>query len=227
MFPRTPSGAGRAVASPLPLGEPSPEPSAPAAESREPLPVEPVAYAYLLGVYLGDGCLWQHGQSWGLRASLDNDYPGIIGACRRAMAAVSSSGRAGVYRSPASDHSVVWSYSKLWPCLFPQHGPGKKHQRRIALVDWQQELVDAAPGRLLRGLIHTDGWRGTNRVRVKAKDYEYPRYQFSSRADDIRRIFTDTCDALGIAWRPWGRWHVSVARREAVARLDEHVGPKR
>jgi hypothetical protein len=86
--------------------------------------------------------------------------------------------------------------------------------------------VDSQPGHFLRGLIHTDGWRGLNRVFVKGRWYEYPRYQFSSRSDDIRRLFTDACDRIGVAWRPWGRWHISVARREAVARLDEFVGPK-
>ena len=86
--------------------------------------------------------------------------------------------------------------------------------------------MDAAPGMLLRGLIHTDGWRGLNRVRVKGRDYEYPRYQFSNRSDDIRKLYTDTCEKLGIAWTQWTRWHVSVARRDAVARLDEFVGPK-
>ena len=39
----------------------------------------------------------------------------------------------------------VYSFSKHWPCLFPQHGPGKKHQRKIELVPWQQELVDRDP----------------------------------------------------------------------------------
>jgi hypothetical protein len=39
----------------------------------------------------------------------------------------------------------VGSYSKHWPCLFPQHGPGKKHQRKIELTVWQQELVDLDP----------------------------------------------------------------------------------
>ena len=184
-------------------------------------------YAYVLGVYLGGGWLSQQPGTWLLRITLDNDHPGVIEEVTRATAAVSPTGRAGAYRSPRSGHSIVWSSSKLWPCLLPQYEPGKKHHRRIVLADWQQQLVDEAPGRLLRGLIHSDGWRGTNRVRVKGRDYEYPRYQFSSRSDDIRRIFTDTCDLLGIAWRPWGRWHISVARREAVARLDEHVGPKR
>ena len=35
-------------------------------------------------------------------------------------------------------------YSKHWPCLFPQHGPGKKHTGRFALEPWQQALVDQA-----------------------------------------------------------------------------------
>ncbi len=87
-------------------------------------------------------------------------------------------------------------------------------------------MVARAPGLFLRGLIHTDGWRGQNRVTVKGRDYSYPRYEFSSRSDDIRRLFCDGCDMLGIAWRPWGRWHISVARKGAVALLDEHVGLK-
>jgi hypothetical protein len=63
-------------------------------------------------------------------------------------------------------------------------------------------------------------------VRTKGKDYAYPRYQFSSRSDDIRKLFTDTCQRLGIEWRQWTDYHVSVARRESVARLDSLVGPK-
>lgn len=114
-----------------------------------------------------------------------------------------------------------------WPRLFPQHGPGRKHHRTIALALWQVELVEAEPGRFLRGLIHSDGWRGLNRVHVKGRDYAYPRYQFSSRSDDIRQLFVYGCELLGVAWRPWGRFHISVARRKSVALLDEHVGPKR
>ncbi len=95
------------------------------------------------------------------------------------------------------------------------------------MTGWQQELVGQAPGALLRGPIHSDGWRGVNKVHANGRDYEYPRYQFSNRSDDIRRIFTDACDLLGIEWRQWTRYHVSVAKRESVARLDVHVGPKR
>jgi hypothetical protein len=61
---------------------------------------------------------------------------------------------------------------------------------------------------------------------VKGRDYEYARYQFSNRSDDIRRLFTEACDMLGVRWRPWTRYHVSVARRESVEILDYFVGPK-
>jgi hypothetical protein len=67
-----------------------------------------------------------------------------------------------------------------------------------------------------------------NTVRSPAgKRYSYPRYQFSNHSDDIRRIFTDACDELGIEWRVMNATNISVARRESVARLDEFVGPKR
>jgi len=184
-------------------------------------------YAYLLGVYLGDGHIRAQARSYLLRLSLDAAYPGIVDEVAAAVTIVS--GRAPAPRpDPAGKHCVhLCSTWRAWPCLFPQHGAGRKHDRPIHLHDWQQQLVESQPEPLLRGLIHSDGWRGLNRVRAKGRDYAYPRYQFSNRSDDIRRIFTDAGDLLGIAWRPWGRWHISVARRDAVERMDEFIGPKR
>ena len=123
--------------------------------------------------------------------------------------------------------AVVSSYSTHWPCLIPQYGPGKKHERQIALARWQQQIVDRYPGRLLRGLIHSDGCRVINRIRHPGRTYAYPRYFFTNRSDEIRGIFTNACDRIGIYWRPDGDWHISIARRESVAILDRHVGPKR
>ena len=48
------------------------------------------------------------------------------------------------------------------PCLFPQHGPGRKHERPIGLAGWQQEIVAAYPWDFLRGLLHSDGARVNN-----------------------------------------------------------------
>lgn len=188
--------------------------------------IDPAVYAYLLGVYLGDGCLVRMPRTHALRVFLDAAYPGIVDDVARAIATVRGRppGRA-VARG--TQMITLQSYWNAWPDLFPQHGPGKKHDRVIRLRDWQCEIAAACPGPLLRGLIHTDGWRGENRVVSRGRRYSYPRYQFSNRSEDIREIFCIACDDLGIAWRPWGRWNVGVSRREAVAALDVHVGPKR
>jgi hypothetical protein len=169
------------------------------------------SYSYLLGVYLGDGCLARNGTSWTLRVALDDGYPGIVSECCDAIAAVRGEQR----RPPlptveANDGSSSLRRGGRWVCLFPQHGPGPKHHRKIELAPWQREIVDAAPQFFLRGLIHTDGWRGLNRVSVKGRLYSYPRYQFSNRSDDVRKLFTDACDQLGVEWRQWTRFHVSV-----------------
>ena len=121
----------------------------------------------------------------------------------------------------------VTSYSRHWPHLFPQHGEGLKHRRPIELESWQEKVVELHPGRLLRGLIHSDGCRVTNRIRHPKKTYTYPRYMFSNRSIDIQNLFTDACDRLDIDWRQDGPWNISIARREAVAIMDLHVGPKR
>ena len=46
------------------------------------------------------------------------------------------------------------------------------------------------------------------------------------RSADIHRLCGDALDRLGVAWRFSKPTTISVARREAVARLDEFVGPK-
>jgi len=117
---------------------------------------------------------------------------------------------------------IVGAYWKHWPCLFPQHGPGRKHARVIRLASWQTELARAHPDRLLRGLIHSDGCRVDNRVGEKA----YPRYMFSNRSQDIQRLFCEACTDLGVSWTRPSFKHISVARASDVAKLDAAIGAK-
>ena len=74
-------------------------------------------------------------------------------------------------------------YSKHWPCLFPQHGPGKKHDAAIALEPWQQALVDQATEEFVLGLIHSDGCR----VVANDRGVMSIRYHFSNMSEDIHR----------------------------------------
>ena len=75
-----------------------------------------------------------------------------------------------------------------------------------------------------------DAWRGTNRVRRALADgdhwYEYPRYLFVNMSKDILRLCGEALDRLEVEWRFSKPTTISVAKREAVARLDTHVGPK-
>jgi len=202
---------------------------APAADDHHPHAFDrlPPSYAYLFGLYLGDGNITRNRRGvYRLRVTLDLAYPLIIAACREAMTEVMPANPASVQLRRDGRCVEVNSYSKHWPCFFPQHGPGRKHTRLIALTDWQRDLCDRSPELLLRGLIHSDGCRAINRVRGAGKQYAYPRYEFTNHSADIRRIFCDYLDALDIAWRPMGWRNISIARRDAVAKLDAFIGPK-
>jgi hypothetical protein len=186
------------------------------------------SYAYLLGMYLGDGSIDRLSRTWRLRITLDLAWPGTIRECAISMRSVFPANRVLVYEPDRlSRCSVVSVYSNQLTCLFPQHGPGAKHLRRIELAGWQAEIVREQPEQFIRGLIHSDGCRFTNRVRAGGKTYAYPRYNFTNASEDIRGLFMSTCDLLGIDWRPMNARNISVARRESVRRLDQFVGPKR
>jgi hypothetical protein len=184
------------------------------------------SYAYLLGLYLGDGWIVKMARgSFSLRISLDRRYPGIIAA---AMEAVSAVNPAGVVRAwPRTGCFVVSAYWKHWPTVFPQHGAGPKHTRRIVLVDWQREITSTEPRALIRGLIHSDGCRFIAAQRVGERTYRYSRYSFSNRSDDIRAIFCDHLDLLGVGWTRPNAFEIAIDRRAEVAKLDVFVGPKR
>ena len=196
------------------------------------LPEPLSSYAYLLGLYLGDGCISTVGlpekKIWALRVICADAWPGLREECVRAVLAIRPNNKVRLIQKQGC--TEVNSHSKHWPCLFPQHGPGVKHKRKIELRSWQHEIVERHAGYFVRGLIHSDGSRFTNRVRralpTGDRWYEYPRYLFGNESADIRDLFTDALDVLKIEWRYSRGNTISVARREAVARLDEFVGPK-
>jgi hypothetical protein len=189
--------------------------------------VPPADYAYLLGQYLGDGTIVSTGHGvHRLFITCCATYPAVITACENAIRRVMPSNSVG--RRTRRGAVDLWCYSKHWPCLFPQCGPGRKHTRRIELEPWQSAIaLDAHAEAFLRGLLHSDGCRSINRVTARTgRQYEYVRYQFSNRSGDIRSLFTQACDRLAIEWRQMNGHTISVARRSSVTRLDAFVGPK-
>lgn len=192
--------------------------------------VDEEAYAYLLGAYLGDGYITLMPRGvYALRITCDRRYPDIIDEIATHIVLVRGSETVGfVSRTGCIDVNAYW---KHWPCVFPQHGAGRKHERRIALEPWQRAIVSAHPKALVRGLIHTDGNRHVNpitrRLPSGIKYYRYTRYMFTNTSNDILGIFTDALDLLGVHWTQTATRIISIARREDVAFLDSFVGPKR
>lgn len=189
-------------------------------------------YSYLLGVYLGDGHLVRLGpNAYRLDVYCDAGYPALIAEIRAAVSECAP-GVITSIRYRGENCVVIAASSPLWPLAFPQHGPGRKHERPILLEPWQLEITRSHPEALLRGLIHSDGCRSVNRFRTKLPsgrvgEYEYPRYFFSNLSADIRRIFCDHCELLGIRWTQSNPRNISVSHRRSVAKLDGFIGPKR
>jgi hypothetical protein len=179
-------------------------------------------YSYLLGLYLGDGCVSKTARTWMLRITCDTKYPGIIDGRRRVIDTLMPGQRAGVWTRPSGTCADVYLGSNHWPCLFPQHGPGVKHLRPITLEPWQQHFVEQAPKDFIRGLIHSDGCR----VIANDRGVKSIRYHFTNHSEDILGLFTGTLDQLGITWTRSTKYVVSIHRKAATARLDEFIGPK-
>lgn len=206
---------------------------APATGLSRPLrwrPAEDSSYAYLLGAYLGDGHIVStSANSSRLNICLDARYPAVVEEIAGAIA-VAFPGT--TVRRNAKPGAVLLCASRVdWPRTFPQHGPGKKHARSIALVDWQREITREYPRSLLRGLIHSDGCRCIHRFQTKLPSgrtatYAYPRYFFTNYSAGIRAIFCDHCDLLGIGWTQSSARNISISHRESVARMDSFIGPK-
>jgi hypothetical protein len=172
------------------------------------------------------------GRTYQLRVVLDGLYPGVIEDCVMAIT-LSLRDEVNVHVRPRKiDRGVIVETAyKRWPEVFPQHGPGRKHNRPIVLADCQREIVDRRPQAFLRGLIHSDGCRTTNRFKTRlpsgrVAEYSYPRYFFSNRSADIRGLFCQSCDRLGIRWTQSNPRNISVSHRDSVALLDTFVGPK-
>lgn len=177
------------------------------------------AYAYLLGQYLGDGCISeQRRQVFRMRVTCAAAWPLIIDLVGQSMKILLPLNAVGhLMREGCIE---VGMSSKRWPALFPQHAGGKKHLRPLSLATWQEAIaLDEHPELFVCGLLHSDGCRSINKVTVRGQEYAYPRYFFSNRSEDIHALYAEALSRLSItSTRSW--WNQSVAKRKDVAALD-------
>jgi hypothetical protein len=186
---------------------------------------------HLLGLYLGDGHLAAYPRTVRLVITCDAAYSVLVDACAESIERVELARRVRVQPDASRRCVRVVADSKRWPEAFRQHGPGRKHDRKIELRPWQREIVDRFPQEFLRGLLHSDGWRTVNRFSTRlpsgrVAEYAYPRWFFSNRSTDIRALFCEYCDRLGIRWTQSNPRNISVSHRTSVALLDSFVPAK-
>ena len=190
------------------------------------------SYSYLLGLYLGDGCIGRPApNSYQLNLDCDGVYPDLLDEAMTAMNLTLPSSRVAGYTAANSRCIRISASSPDLPEIFPQHGPGRKHTRPIVLEPWQREILDRFPEEFLRGLVHSDGCRTINRFKTRlpsgrTAEYAYPRYFFSNLSADIRALFCEYCERLGIRWTQSNARNISVSHRDSVAKLDSFIGPK-
>jgi hypothetical protein len=175
-------------------------------------PLDEPAYAYLLGLYLGDGCISVGGDRakavWKLSIFCDDAWPGLFQECARVMRAVRPDNK--VLRVQRQGCTELKSYSRHWPCLFPQHGPGKKHLRKIELAAWQQVIVERHPGESLPGGFSirtgTEGLTGSGGAGGTASAGTSTRATCSSMSPGT------SCGSAVKRWTGWGWSGDSLSR---------------
>jgi len=163
------------------------------------LPEPQADYVYLLGLYLGDGCISRAGARdkdvWKLRIMCADAWPGLRQECAQAMSEVRPHSKVRTQQQVGC--TEVISCSRHWPCLFPQHEPGRKHMRKIELQPWQRIIVTKIPVDLPAGCsirMVIGGLTGCGRI---------------SRTATTGMSIRDTCSRTsprifsGCAVRPW------------------------
>ena len=183
-------------------------------------------YAYILGVYLGDGYIDKLPRTERFRIFQDVKYTDIIKRESEALQRLLPNNKINLINHGQGCKAICIHSTKLSE-IFPQHGIGRKHDRLIELENWQREVIKKYPKQFIRGLIETDGCRYIS-SQYKGKDYVA--YQFTNKSKDIINLCCNALEYIDIKYivnkRKAGAYDVRVYRQKDVAFLDTFIGPK-
>ncbi len=183
-------------------------------------------YAYLLGCYLGDGHIVIMPRTQKLSIYNDNRYPDIIQDQNIALQKIFPNNKITNYQQLYSRCLEVNVHNKFLSKLFPQHGPGKKHDRDVSLQDWQWDIVWKEPECFIKGLIDSDGsyYLQTQR-NANGMVHAGMRYQFTNKSLDIIDMYLIVMDKLNISVHPTtrknGTINVLTQKTSEVEKLDK------
>ena len=152
-------------------------------------------YSYILGIYLGDGCISKAKKSYKIRIALDEKYYNIIEECEKNFKELFPSSSVGIYKVKNKNMYFVNVYSCNLLELFPQHGDGLKYKRDIKLEKFQYDIIDDV--QLIKGLIHSDGCL----YKANNKGYISFFYNFTNMSKNIIDILCGSLDNININYK--------------------------
>ena len=150
------------------------------------------SYAFILGVYLGDGCISKTHKPnvLRLRIALDVKYKKLNEEVISELKILFPNNKISYNVVGETNGCIISLYSTNLLTLFPQHDTGKKHERPIILEDWQREIIDEYNVEFLKGLIYTDG------SFYYSGKYEY--CNFTNKSMDIMNLCSESMKKLNI-----------------------------
>ena len=187
-----------------------------------------VDYVYLLGLYLGDGCISGH-RKRGVVAP-DLSRPAISWPDRRVR--TRDVGSDAVTRECAAvdrmrrDRGFLETLDSPFPATRrrPKMVASDRHGALAAKIDRRLSgTADPRPDSL--GRMSSDK-HGERHGACKQRRYSCPRYMFTNMSDSIRFLFVEACERLNVRWMQTNARTIAVSRRDDVARLDTFIGPK-
>ena len=110
-----------------------------------------------------------------------------------------------------------WSYSLLLGFYLGDGcvaSTGTSWQLRVTLDGLYPDVIDTCAMAI------------TLSLRDSVNVHAYPRYFYENRSADVRGLFCQSCDRLGIRWTQSNPRNISVSHRDSVAVLGTFVGPK-
>lgn len=189
------------------------------------------AYAYILGIYLGDGCITLQDEKkkiYRLRITCDAKYPNIINQISDSLKLIMPANKIGFIKRYYQGHLScidISCYSKLWSDIFSFYRVGRKHTYSIELENWHKEVIKSCTKDFWIGLYQSDGSRFYNK---QSKQIEY---NFTQKSTDITNLFCWACDILNIGygayWCPSrAAYTVSIVKSMDVANIEKFAKPK-
>lgn len=149
-------------------------------------------YAYIFGVYLGDGYIIRNKRTYKLMFSILENHTEVQKKISSQLKILFPFNKINILKRKNSKCCDIIVYSNNIPLLFPQYGSGHKHERKIETTELQRFNIITYPKEFLSGLLDSDG---TSYIQSNLRFY-----MFKNKSVNIVKIFCDTCDLLDIKY---------------------------